>query len=263
MQVIKNAQYKATGLSPGKFVENKKFIDCTFEKCNMSEYRFTNCEFEDCHFVNCNFKKTFLALNNHNKAGKFLNCLFNNCNLTATSFRFPVIENCEFRNCVLKETNFDGSRFSDSRFIGTLDSCFFRGYSIYAGGSLFALSKFDPHKFPNPMMNVDFSQSKLVGVIFSHSIDLSHCIFPEGDNYIYISDLKKTMHCVIDQINSGWNNDKEKETGLNLIQQLYYNKDMQEQQNSFIDYYIQEELDQSEGNDLGRKLLDLIRSCNN
>ncbi len=238
MAIIEKKIFNDIQLSVSKLVKKNKYIDCQFENCNLSNYIFTNCEFEECIFTNCNFSNSFLAMNKGVESGSFLNCLFIVCNLAETSFRFPLINKCEFRNCILKETNFDGSRFSETKFVGLLDSCFFRGYSVYStSNTLFSFSKFDPLKFPNQMMNVDFSSSKLVGVSFINRIDLSNCIFPKGDEYVYLPDLKGTIKKAIEIINSSWTEGYEKETGLKLVNNLYYNKDRQEQQSDFIDSF--------------------------
>jgi uncharacterized protein YjbI with pentapeptide repeats len=261
MVTISNEQYKGKELSSNKFVDNKRFVGCSFEKCNLVNYTFTNCDFEDCIFTNCNFSNTLLAQNWKYNSGQFVRCLFISCNLKATSFRFPIIDNCEFRNCILKETNFDGSRFSNTKFTSELDSCFFRGYSIYAEtGSLFSFFKIDPLKVPNKMINVDFSLSKLVGVSFSNSIDLSNCILPKGEEYLYLSDLKKTMHHALETIKSEWADGNRKDTAVKLIDKLYYNNDRWEQSNDFIDSFIPQEMDATEGTDVGMDLFNLIKS---
>jgi uncharacterized protein YjbI with pentapeptide repeats len=132
METINNVIFTKATLGKNKYVSNINYVSCEFENCNFSLYTFSNCEFVNCKFYNCDYVKSFLALNSNNKSGKYISCFFDSCNLTSASFNFPIVEDCIFQNCILKETNFDGSRFSNSKFIGTLDSCFFRGTSKYS-----------------------------------------------------------------------------------------------------------------------------------
>jgi len=260
MKVVQNETYE--GKLPGfnTVIGNSKFIKCKFIKCNLSKYKFTNCEFEDCDFINCNFYESFLALNKNYDSGRFLKCLFLECNLAKASFNFPIIDECEFRNCNLNETNFDGSRFSNTKFIGLLDSCFFRGYSIYAtSNSLFSFSKFDATLLANQMINVDFSSSKMVGVSFTDKINLSSCLFPKGDRYVFISNLNLTVNKVLEVIESSYVDGYQRETAIKIIKFVHYNKNKQEQQSDFIDSFVAEEMsDEDEGVSL--KVFNLIKS---
>lgn len=260
MKTIINESFKLESPFKSEFVSNKKLVNCSFDKCDFSEYRFTNCHFEDCVFKTCNLNHASIALNSGYKSGSFIRCLFDKCKLKATSFRFPVIDNCEFRNCVLNETDFDGSRFSNTKFIGVLDSCWFRGYSEYARKWVFGpFYQIDPKKVRNEMKHVDFSLAKLVGITFSHQIDLSNCVFPEGPEYVFVRDLQGIMNRAVDIINKTWQNPEEIEMAIGTIDVLYRNKDMEGQKNDFIDSFVHGDTDKMAGNDVGIKLFTLIK----
>jgi len=260
MQRINGAQYKRKGLSDSKFVDNTVFTACIFEGCDLSDYRFTNCAFEDCIFTKCNFKKAFMAINKGYSGGKFLRCVFIDCNFKAASFGFPEIDHCEFRNCELRETSFDGSRFSHTSFTGELDSCFFYGHAIYYTKPLFSFSTFDVSKYPNEMIQVDFSQATLIGNFFSHGIDLRNCIFPQGEDYLFVPDLRRTMTKAIEFIRTNWPAGREKEVALGLIDMVYFTKDMQSQPNGFYDALLARESDQEDGTNLMMRVFTIVKS---
>lgn len=263
MSKFSGQNFNSIQLSRNRFVDNKKFENCNFQQCNLADYSFTNCEFEDCVFIDCNFRDAALALNRGYKSGKFLKCIFNSCDLKAASFWFPVIDHCEFRNCYLSETIFDGSRFYNTKFIGELDSSFFNGYSTFAKKrSLLSFKAIDPLKVPNLMVNVDFSQSRLIGVSFAHKIDLEKCIFPKGEEYVFVTDLKKTMPRVIEVIKRDWSEYHEKDIAIGLVEDCYFGKDMREQKSGFFDSFIPQDLDAKAGNDTGMRLFNLIKRVN-
>lgn len=263
MKVIQHENYNGRGISDSRTAGGIRFVNCTFSKCDLSGYSFTNCEFEDCVFTDCNFKRAFLALNKGKKSGKFIRCFFITCNLKETSFGFPVIEDCEFRNCKMAEVNFDGSRFVNTKFIGELNSCFFRGYSIYTPKFSWAtFTLVDLIKLPNKMINVDFSQARLVGNLFTNRIDLSQCTFPSGEEYVYVNDLPGTMAQVLNEVKNEWIDEDQKEIAIHLIEDIYFNRNMQEQQNNFFDSFFAQEMDviYKKNGGLNMRLFQLIKT---
>jgi hypothetical protein len=109
------------------------------------------------------------------------------------------------------------------------------------------------------MENVDFSNAKLIGITFSNRIDLSKCKFPQNENYLFISDLKKTISTAIEKINSDWSDNYERETAINIIKYVHYTLDKQDQKNDFIDLYLAKEMSDSDSG-VGLKLFDLFRT---
>ena len=88
------------------------------------------------------------------------------------------------------------------------------------------------------MINVDFSQAKMVGNTFECGIDLSDCKFPEGPEYAFIPDLKRTVQKAIKIVETDFPEGKEREMALGLIEDLFNNKNLQEQKNLFSDHHI-------------------------
>ncbi|QKJ29001.1 pentapeptide repeat-containing protein [Mucilaginibacter mali] len=216
-------------------IQKCKFSNCVFESVIAKELEISASDFIDCVFKKVNFYCSFMNKNIGSNSGSYVNCTFDEANLTETSFRFPTIKNCVFKNCKLSATNFDGSRFDNCKFIGKVDSPLFKGYSVYAVKSiLWIFNRIDPKMYPNKMLNVDFSEAEMKGVSFSHGIDLTTCIFPKGDQYIFIKNLNGTMTNVRETIATEWEDD-EQERGLRLIDNLFYDKRKQDQQMDFID----------------------------
>lgn len=239
-----------------------------WEKCSISNCLFEGTKAKELcviasNFLNCSFKKTNLSYSFMNKnigtdSGAFIAVSFEEANLSECIFCFPIVKNCRFQNCNLIATNFDGSRMANCQFIGEVNSPWFRGYSTTAQKSLLGLfNRVEPKKYPNEMENVDFSKANLVGVSFSHSIDLSECIFPKGEDYILINDLKYTMEKVRYIIESEWKGE-DKRKGLVLIDNVYFKKDKQDQLLDIIDTFPIASSDVEFDN----KFFNLIRSNN-
>src|SRR5690554_5840592 len=132
-------------------------------------------------------------------SGSFKKTEFIETNLEECSFCFPLIEHCFFKNCKLYATNFNGSRVSNSKFAGLLDSPIFCGHPKRINKSLFLLfNRINPKGYFNPMLNVDFSEAKLIGVSFINEIDLNKCIFPNDKNRSeeHTSELQSRPHLV-------------------------------------------------------------------
>lgn len=110
------------------------------------------------------------------------------------------------------------------------------------------------------MQHIDFSEAKLVGVTFSDGIDLSTCVFPSGENYVFVSDLKNTMQNAFEIISKEWNEGRKKDIALRLINELYYRNEFHGQKSNFYDAFIPTEGDNREGNEDGMDLFRLIKS---
>jgi uncharacterized protein YjbI with pentapeptide repeats len=165
-------------------LEKCSFVNCVFEETKALEVRAYAIVFSMCIFRRADLSCSYIW-NLGTNAGMLNQVEFIECNLSTCLFSFPVIESCVFINCNLKEVDFDGSRFKNCIFKGEIDSAWFRGYSINAQKSLLGVfNRVDPKAFPNLMERVNFSESDLLGVTFSHSIDLRQCIFPSDESNI-------------------------------------------------------------------------------
>lgn len=202
------------------FFNNCTFENCIFVESKLYDVSITACDFISSNFINCNLSNSFLNNNNGRNSGSYIDCYFIKSNFSKSGFNFPIIKNCIFDNCKMKEVNFDGSRFYNSKFIGLFTSGWFNGYSIYARTGLF--SKIDPKKYPNKMIDVDFSEANLDDISFQHEIDLSKCKFPENKQYIIIKDIEKVFNKVSDIINNTWTGEF-KRIALEWVHNIHYN----------------------------------------
>ena len=115
----------------------KKFIDCTFIECNLSNIDLKNATFRTCRFEN----SKCLGLN-FSSVQTFANVEFIDSQLDYSSFQAMKIKKTIFKNCSLKETEFSeadcsGSDFSGSKCSGAhftranLSHCDFRNATDY------------------------------------------------------------------------------------------------------------------------------------
>ncbi|MEQ9289804.1 MAG: pentapeptide repeat-containing protein [Cyclobacteriaceae bacterium] len=215
------------------YFTNCEFINVLFNQTKAQNTKFWNCKFEDVQFIKSNFKSSVLGSNIGKKSGEFNRVKFIQCDLRGTSYSFPYFLDVEFLECKLKGVDFDGSRFENVKFKGLLDSVGFRGHGLnILSNSLF--SKVNPHKFPNPMKNVDFVQAKLVGVDFSDGIDLSSCSFPKGDGYLLVENINRTYPRSIELVNKKFNGESKK-WALGLLNDMLWNDSKRDQYYDFID----------------------------
>ncbi|WP_276089288.1 pentapeptide repeat-containing protein [Pedobacter sp. JY14-1] len=233
------------------------FSNCVFQGTKAKELRIYASDFNNCFFEKVDLSYSFMNINIGKNAGSFAGCEFINCNLRECIYSFPVVDACLFKNCNLYATNFDGSRMKNVTFLGEVNSCWFKGYSESAIPSLFYFfNKVDPKGYPNKMINVDFSDSELIGVSFVNGIDLRYCKFPIDERYLLVKNLSQVYDKVIEIIEQEWEvSDKKK--ALKLIDLLYFNDERKCQNADLIDKSIM--VDDDGSLEFGNKLFNLIK----
>jgi uncharacterized protein YjbI with pentapeptide repeats len=200
---------------------NCSFIDCRFDSVVFKHNIFINCQFTNVIFSGCLFTECQLAVNSGKRSGVFENVQFDSCQFTRSDFNFPIIKNCAFINNIYTETDFDGSRFYYSRFVGEMDTVEFRGYSVLATSGFF--NRVEPKKIKNPMENVDFTEAQFKYVGFSNGINLSNCRFPDDGNSFLIRSPRACFNKVKAIIDYSWSpNDKKR--ALHLIDTFLFTK---------------------------------------
>ena len=212
--------------------ENCTFDNVVFNKASLKNVKWIGCQFKNVVFENANLMDSLLGGYDRLNSGNFYKVVFLKTNLRRTYYAFPKFEYCEFNYCDLKEVNFNGSRFFYCSFKGKLDSVFFCGYPQDLPDDI--LLKLKENEVFNPMNSVDFSQANLFGVSFSNYIDLSRCIFPNSDNYLFIKNFPKTFEIAKEYIRLKWKGN-EKEISLNLIDNIYLDKMNLNNTSLFID----------------------------
>jgi uncharacterized protein YjbI with pentapeptide repeats len=216
---------------------------CTIKNCIFEKTKARNIEVTASHFIGVIFRKSnlsqsFLGRNIGADSGSYINTEFIETNLSKAFFYFPRIENCIFSNCNLKETNFDGSRFINTKFIGELHSLWFSGYSSLAQKSTLGIfNRVNPRDYPNEMKNVDFTESKLIGVVFKNAIDISECLFPKDENYILIKNIHSTYKKAIKIIENEWEGENRR-IGIDMINGVCYGEDHRQQEMDLLDKHI-------------------------
>ena len=232
---------------------------CVFNETKLKDVHIMASDFLKCDFIKSNFTNSFIGQNVGDNSGSFIDVDFIECNLSSVNFCFPRIEGCSFERCNLKKVNFDGSRFVNCRFEGILDSCFFRGYSIYPHTSfLWIFNRAHPRNYPNLMMNVDFSKAILFGVSFTNEINLTNCILPQDGSALLVKNREITYQKAKDIINREWDGEY-KRIALSYIDEIFLSNDRQHQDNDIVDMNFMKDGGMDE---FGRKLFDLLKTVN-
>ncbi|HWA33639.1 MAG TPA: pentapeptide repeat-containing protein [Cyclobacteriaceae bacterium] len=167
--------------------KNCLFKNVKFHSAQMEQVTVRNCDFEDVEFFNTRLSYSHLNIRTGKKSGSFKNVTFKKSKLNETRFSFPTIEDCNFEDCNLYATDFDGSRFKNCKFIGEVNSPWFRRHSIREFEPNYLLNQVEKTKFTNEMDNVDFSAATLKYVTFSKDLDLTKCKF--GDRIKFAPSL--------------------------------------------------------------------------
>ena len=239
---------------------------CRIEKCLFSgvkakEIKLIACDIEDCEFIKSELSYAYLNQNISSNSGSYIRTIFKDTNLSESIFYFPIIKDCVFDNCKLNATNFDGSRFQKTKFIGKVDSPMFNGRSLYADTSILGIfNRVDPRRYPNLMEDVDFTQATLVGVTFKNGINLSNCKFPEDENCLVLKNIKQAFGKAKEKINSNWTG-VDKRIGLYIIDNVYYTNEYRDQDIRVIDKYVLTDLFGEKFSNIFFELMKEINTC--
>lgn len=257
---FKNGTLKAIDFSYAnlKFssFQNCKIEDCVFDNTSLKQTKIIGSHITNCLFHKSNLSYAWLNDNIADNSGSYKHVKFIESNLSESFFCFPEIENCVFENCNLRATNFDGSRFKDCTFLGVVDSCWFRGYSLNAAKSILGIfNRINLQKYRNKMQNIDFSNAKLIGVSFGTNINIDQCVFPQ-EGYLILKNITKVIPMARKTIDENWI-EEDKKTAFHLIDNVYYKKEYFEQDFVLIDRYLLEELF---GVVFANKLFELFKS---
>lgn len=228
-RVVRKKKFTGQDFSSNEIIDttwrNCSFVNCTFDKTIFKNNIFINCRFSDGAFTGCQFTDCQMANNIGKHSGIFENVRFENCRFVRVDFNFPIIKDSSFINNSYNETDFDGSRFYNSRFEGEMDAVEFRGYSVLAkteglGG---LITRVNPKKFRNPMENVDFSRAQFRFVGFSNGINLANCKFPGDENSFLIRSPRACFTKAKAIIENSWSpNDKKR--ALHLIDTFLFTR---------------------------------------
>ncbi|RZJ19907.1 MAG: pentapeptide repeat-containing protein [Acinetobacter sp.] len=158
--------------------EKCSFIDCLFYQVDARTITFIACEFLNVIFKNTRFSYGYLNIRKGKLSGSFKNVSFIKSQFSETRSSFPIIDNCLFEDCNFYAADFDGSRFSNTKFKGVLNCPWFRKHSKNEFEPNYFFNRIDKSKFTNEMLNVDFSEATLEYVGFSNDLDLKDCKLP-------------------------------------------------------------------------------------
>ncbi len=235
--------------------------NCLFEETKAKEIHVIASDFSNCIFRKANLCYSFINENIGSNSGSFRKVEFIETNLNECIFYFPIIENCVFVDCNLVATNFNGSRIKNCKFKGKVDNPWFKGYPINVhNSSLLFFNRINSKDYLNPMENVDFSEAELIGVSFSHGIDLSKCSFPKDESkYILVRNLKTVYARAKEIIGRDWQSEDVRK-GIHIIDNIYFSLDHQNQSMDIIDKELL--TDHGKDQEFGERFFNLIRNIN-
>lgn len=175
--VFENIDFSYSDLQHIKLY-NCRFLNCIFNHVNAEQWVCINCDFENIVFKNTRLSYSLLNIRSGKFSGTFQNVQFINSQLNETRFSFPIFNNCLFDNCNLYAADFDGSRFINTKFIGTVNNPLFRKHSCKEFKPNLFFNRIDKSSFVNEMKEVDFTAAILKYVTFSDDLDITLCKFP-------------------------------------------------------------------------------------
>jgi uncharacterized protein YjbI with pentapeptide repeats len=232
--------------------------DSLFGRTDFREVHIEASNFSNCTFSRCDFRDAYLNTSRWSKSGSFENVVFHRSNLSRVIFGFPIFRKCSFENCKLSTTQFDASQFYHTRFVGPIESIFFKG-KLDPPFGWFEKLIYSKKKYSifNPMENVDFSQAELRGVSFLNGIDLRKCKFPKGDNYLLVTNPARTYKIAAELVRNKWNGEDQRQA-LILIKIYNVNESLGKPVD-FIDISLPS--GNGKGLDLGRKFFETLREA--
>lgn len=229
-----------------------------FNKTDFREVDVVASKFSNCTFSHCDFRDAYLNTSRWSESGSFENVVFHRSNLSRVIFGFPILRDCSFENCKLSTTQFSASQLYNTKFVGPIESVFFKGKLDPPFGwfekLIYAKKKYSIF---NPMENVDFTQAELRGVSFLNGIDLRKCKFPKGDNYLSVTNPDRTYEIAAELVRNKWSGADQRQA-LMLIQ-IYNPNGSLSKPLDFIDISIPS--DNGKRLDLGYNFFETLREA--
>ncbi len=192
---IDNVDFTYADLQHTKW-KNCAFSNTKFSKTQLEQIYIINCSFENILFNNSRLSYSYLNIRSGKKSGHFKNVRFEKSQLNETKFSFPKFDNCLFDNCNLFAANFDGSRFKDCKFIGKVNSPWFKKHSNMEYEPNLIFNRINKKQFMNEMINIDFSEANLEYVSFDKNLDLSKCNFAPNVKFEKLKTIETELYAM-------------------------------------------------------------------
>jgi uncharacterized protein YjbI with pentapeptide repeats len=165
----------------GHEFDNCKFIDCSFQACDLSKTGFMECEFSNCDFSLAKLQHTAfkdVVFSNCKLLGMqftlcntfLLSLRFVDCVLDLSSFFKLPLKAINFIRCSLKEVDFVEANLSSAVFehCDLSNAIFERSNLEKADFSTAVNYQIDPEL--NKINNAQFSQAGLMGLLYKYNI---------------------------------------------------------------------------------------------
>lgn len=151
-------------------VSQSKFLDCTFEECNLSNCSLVDTVLNGVSFYNC--KLLGLHFEYANAFG--FSCQFDNCLLKHASFYQMNLQNCKFLNCDLEGVEFTEVKAMGVSFDGSnlLNAHFERSDLRKARFIGVQNLQIDPEL--NSMKEATLQAAQLPGLLLKYGLNIQH-----------------------------------------------------------------------------------------
>lgn len=233
--------------------ERCRFQDVLFHKVDADGSKFWTCEFDHVDFIESRLLNSLMSgALDYVHGCSYRRVRFVKNAMLATVYTKGLFEQCEFSNCKLGKVSFDECRFIDTGFKGKLKEIFFRGAPPVNPMTLPPV-KVPPHR----MERVDFREAYMESVEFLDGIDLTSCLFPEGDDYMIIRNRERVFEEARRIVETTWEG-VEQRGALMLIDYSYLSERKKGQPLEFMDrHYL---MNNNGWN--GLRFFELIRELN-
>lgn len=151
-------------------VSQSKFLDCTFEECNLSNCSLVDTVLNCVSFYNC--KLLGLHFEYANAFG--FSCQFDNCLLKHASFYQMNLQNCKFLNCDLEGVEFTEVKAMGVSFEGShlLSAHFER--SDLSRADLTGVTELTLDPEFNSMKGAKIQFAQLPGLLVKYGLNIQH-----------------------------------------------------------------------------------------
>ena len=150
------------------YLTSKRFIECEFVECNLSNVNVNQTSFLDCEFKNCKMLGIHFDDSNH----LLFSASFENCQLDHSSFYTMKLKQIKFLSCSLEGVDFTDTELQEAVLTDCqmMDTKFERTNLEKADLRRSTGFSIDPDQ--NTLKKAKFSLSELEGLLVKYNIDI-------------------------------------------------------------------------------------------
>jgi uncharacterized protein YjbI with pentapeptide repeats len=169
---------------------NTAIVNCRFDEARCQDWRLWAVDVTDTSFRGAALRKAVLGTWHEGRGNIYLRVNFSRANLRSIVCPAGIFIDCDFGDAQLAKVDFQSSSFVRCRFAGMLREVMFYDHGFQTG-------KPDP----NPMEDVDFSESELRMVEFRH-LNLDHVRFPTSSDHVVLNHYRCVLERAVRELGS-------------------------------------------------------------